>query len=89
MTDDDELALRIRMIANHGQREKYRHCLIGCNSRLDTIQAAVLNVKLKYLDSYNAARYNAARYYTDRLRKLDPQGKYFLTPEEKDYGTHV
>lgn len=89
MTDDDELALRIRMIANHGQREKYRHCLIGCNSRLDTIQAAVLDVKLKYLDSYNAARYNAARYYTDRLRKLDPQGKYFLMPEEKDYGTHV
>ena len=89
MTDDDELALRIRMIANHGQREKYRHYLIGCNSRLDTIQAAVLDVKLKYIDSYNAARYNAARYYTDRLRKLDPQGKYFLTPEEKDYGTHV
>ena len=44
------------MIANHGQAKKYHHELIGCNSRLDTIQAAVLNVKLKYLDDFAARR---------------------------------
>ena len=66
-TNDDALAERIHMIANHGQRVKYHHSVIGCNSRLDSIQAAILNVKLKYLDEYSQARYAAASYYTERL----------------------
>jgi dTDP-4-amino-4,6-dideoxygalactose transaminase len=63
MTNDDELAQKIRMIANHGQRIRYYHDLVGCNSRLDTIQAAVLRIKLRSLDSYIAARRAAADYY--------------------------
>lgn len=85
MTDDDELAERIRMIANHGQRVKYHHDVLGCNSRLDTLQAAVLDVKLKHLDEYNEARYAAAQYYTGRLK--DVPG--IRTPEEMPYSTHV
>src|ERR1700735_5456250 len=62
-TDDDTLATRLKMIANHGQSRRYYHDMVGCNSRLDSIQAAVLNVKLKKLDEYIAARRNAADYY--------------------------
>lgn len=62
-TQDDRLAERIKMIANHGQRKKYQHEIIGCNSRLDTIQAAVLRVKLKHLDRYCSSRRTAADHY--------------------------
>lgn len=88
-TDDDDLAERIRMIANHGQQVKYRHKIIGCNSRLDTLQAAILDVKLKYLDQYGRARAEAARYYTERLRQADPQQRHFETPQTADYSSHV
>ena len=71
MTRDARLAARIRMIANHGQRQKYHHECIGCNSRLDTLQAAILSVKLKYLDEYLDARNRAANYYTVHLSDLD------------------
>lgn len=71
MTNDDELALKIRMIANHGQEKKYYHKILGCNSRLDTIQAAVLKVKLKHLDEYSAARNKMAVYYDDNLKNID------------------
>ncbi|WP_228441184.1 DegT/DnrJ/EryC1/StrS family aminotransferase [Chryseobacterium phosphatilyticum] len=67
MTNDDDLALKIRMIANHGQEKKYYHKVLGCNSRLDTIQAAVLKVKLKYLDEYSASRNKMATYYDENL----------------------
>lgn len=67
MTNDDELAAKIRMIANHGQEKKYYHKVLGCNSRLDTIQAAILKVKLKYLDEYSAARNKMANYYDENL----------------------
>lgn len=63
ITNDDELASKIRMIANHGQKELYVHELIGINSRLDSLQAAILRVKLKYLDSYESKRNEAAKYY--------------------------
>jgi len=66
VTDDDELAIKIKMIANHGQTQRYYHEIVGCNSRLDSIQAAILDVKLKHLDEYIAARINAADYY-DRI----------------------
>ena len=85
MTDDEELAGRIRMIANHGQRVKYHHDVLGCNSRLDTIQAAVLDVKLRHLDEYGKARHEAARYYSARLRNIPG----IVVPEEMLYTTHV
>jgi len=65
-TNDDSLAEEIRSIANHGMKVRYHHDRIGLNSRLDTIQAAILRVKLKYLDQYNQARIQAADRY-DRL----------------------
>jgi dTDP-4-amino-4,6-dideoxygalactose transaminase len=63
-TNDDALAHKIRGIVNHGMYERYHHDVVGVNSRLDSIQAAVLNAKLPLLEEYNAARQNAARKYT-------------------------
>ncbi|MBR5393878.1 MAG: DegT/DnrJ/EryC1/StrS family aminotransferase [Bacteroidaceae bacterium] len=88
-TKDEKLAERIHMIANHGQRVKYHHSVIGCNSRLDSIQAAILDVKLKHLDEYGKARYEAASYYTTKLKKFDPEEKFFITPKELEKSTHV
>lgn len=62
-TNDDALAEKLRMVANHGQKTRYYHDLIGCNSRLDTMQAAILDIKLKHLDTYNEARTKAADFY--------------------------
>lgn len=70
-TSDAALADRLRMIANHGQSRKYYHQRIGCNSRLDTLQAAVLTVKLRYLDAFNAARIAVARRYDAAFASLD------------------
>lgn len=86
---DDELAEKLRMIANHGQKVKYHHSVIGCNSRLDSIQAAILNVKLKHLDEYGQVRYAAASYYTEKLKAFDPEEKYLITPKELEQSTHV
>lgn len=88
-TKDAELAEKIRMIANHGQQIKYHHRVIGCNSRLDTIQAAILDVKLKRLDEYCQARYAAATYYTEKIKKIDPNEKLLMTPLEASNSTHV
>ena len=84
-TDDDSLANRLRMIANHGQSKKYYHDLVGCNSRLDTIQAAVLNIKLKNLDAYIDARRKAADYY-DKAFANNPK---ITTPFRAPYTNHV
>ena len=73
------------MICNHGQIKKYHHDIIGCNSRLDSIQAAILNVKLKYLDSYNEERKKAAKKYNEDLKNIDE----IETPKEVKYSTHV
>jgi len=62
-TDDDTLAEKMKMIASHGQSRQYYHDVVGCNSRLDAMQAAILNIKLKKLDEYIAARRKAADYY--------------------------
>lgn len=86
---DDALAEKLHMIANHGQKVKYHHSVIGCNSRLDSIQAAILNVKLKHLDEYSQARYAAASYYTEKLKAFDPEEKFFITPKELEQSTHV
>ena len=71
MTNDDELAEKLRMIANHGQSKRYYHDIVGCNSRLDNIQAAVLRIKLKELDQYILNRQNAANYYDQNLKDLN------------------
>lgn len=84
-TNDDTIAERLRMIANHGQQVKYHHTVIGCNSRLDTLQAVVLNAKLKHLNEYCKARYEAAQYYTANLQ--DVEG--IITPSELPQSTHV
>ena len=69
-TDDDELAGKLMSIKSHGSTIKYFHDRIGVNSRLDTIQAAILDIKLKYLDRYNQARAEAATYYDNRLKEI-------------------
>jgi UDP-2-acetamido-2-deoxy-ribo-hexuluronate aminotransferase len=84
-TNDEKLGDRIRMIANHGQSVQYVHDDIGVNSRLDTMQAAVLRIKLRHLDEYAAARNNAASYY-DNAFKNHPKIK---TPARAINSTHV
>jgi dTDP-4-amino-4,6-dideoxygalactose transaminase len=68
-TNNDELAIRCRMIANHGQSKQYHYEIVGMNSRLDSIQAAILKVKLKYLDAYISARNKAAAFYNQAFSK--------------------
>lgn len=85
MTQDTALAERSQMIANHGQKIKYHHDDIGINSRLDTLQAAILNVKLKYLDHYAEARRKAAEYYYGSLQNISA----ITLPKREDYSTHV
>ena len=67
-TNDDDLAHRLRGIVNHGMYRRYYHDVIGVNSRLDSIQAAILNTKLQYLDQYNKARQNAAIKYNEAFK---------------------
>lgn len=84
-TNDDDLARQLRVMANHGMTVRYYHDFIGVNSRLDSIQAAVLDVKLKHLDEYNAARNKAAQFYNQAFAghpKLQ-------TPVKANYTTHV
>lgn len=84
-TNDDELAAKIRMIANHGQSKRYYHDVVGCNSRLDSIQAAVLRIKLRKLDQYNNNRRAVADYY-DQFFAAYPQVK---TPARAQNSKHV
>lgn len=69
-TNDESLAKKCKMIANHGQEKKYYHDVIGCNSRLDTIQAAILKAKLPYLDEYIKARNDVADRYDDAFKNI-------------------
>lgn len=85
MTNDDELSNKMRMIANHGQEKKYYHKVLGCNSRLDTIQAAILNVKLPYLNDYNASRNEIAEYYDKAFSTINELD----VPERQSNSTHV
>jgi UDP-2-acetamido-2-deoxy-ribo-hexuluronate aminotransferase len=84
-TNDGELAKKLKMIANHGQSKRYYHSMIGCNSRLDAIQAAVLDVKLKYLDGYAVARGKVADFYDNALAGIAD----IQTPVRHDNSTHV
>jgi len=83
-TNSDVLAEKAQMIANHGQREKYHHEIVGCNSRLDSIQAAVLRVKLRYLKQYLEARSKVAAYYDKAFQNLD----FLQVPVRADYCSH-
>ncbi len=84
-TNNDELATLIRKIANHGQAKKYHHEVIGVNSRLDTIQAAILSIKLRQLDQYCKARRDAADYYDQHLAGLS----WLQIPKRHQNSTHV
>ncbi len=84
-TNDDELAARMRAIANHGMVVRYHHDMIGVNSRLDSIQAAVLDAKLPHLDEYIAARQKAAAYYDQAIAG----NEHILLPEHEPHATHV
>ena len=69
-TNDDEIAKNLKMIANHGQEVKYYHKVTGCNSRLDSIQAAILNIKLNHLDSYSSSRNKMAKNYDESFSEI-------------------
>jgi len=84
-TDDDQLAAKMKMIANHGQSKQYYHDVVGCNSRLDTIQAAILDIKLRHLDEYINARRNAAAFY-DKAFASVPQ---ITVPFQGAYSRHA
>lgn len=84
-TNDDELARLMRMIVNHGSSKKYYHDVIGVNSRLDSLQAVVLNAKLPHLDQYNKARLAVARFYNKAFADLEQ----VQTPVFTDWSTHV
>lgn len=84
-TNDDELSAKMKMIANHGQSRQYYHDMVGCNSRLDTIQAAILDIKLQHLDEYIRARRAAADYYD----KAFAGHAALITPYRAAYCNHV
>ncbi len=83
--DDKKLATIIRSIANHGMKAKYQYERIGVNSRLDSIQAGILEVKLKYFDRHIKARQKAASYYDEHLDDIEG----IIIPERVDYSTHT
>jgi dTDP-4-amino-4,6-dideoxygalactose transaminase len=84
-TNDDELAKRLRRVCNHGSDVRYYHEVVGVNSRLDAMQAAVLRVKLRHLDEYAAARNAAAEHYDTAFAGM----KHIITPERSRFSTHV
>jgi dTDP-4-amino-4,6-dideoxygalactose transaminase len=84
-TNDDALAEQIRVVVNHGMKVRYYHDYVGVNSRLDTIQAAVLDIKLKHLDEYIKARQYAAAYYDKAFSVTDK----IITPKKSGFTTHV
>ena len=84
-TSDDALAEKLRMTANHGQKVKYHYDLVGVNSRLDTLQAAILKTKLAHLEAYTRARQQVARHYDEGLREVDALTRPFRAANS----THV
>lgn len=84
-TNDDQLAEKLRVVVNHGMKVRYYHDSVGVNSRLDSIQAVVLNAKLKHLNRYNSSRAAAAKYYNEAFANC----KHLITPATASYSTHV
>ncbi len=85
ITNDDELASRLAAIVNHGMKRRYYYDYVGVNSRLDTLQAAILSVKLKHLDKYNASRSRAAAYYDEAFRDAEQ----IVAPVRNPDSTHI
>jgi dTDP-4-amino-4,6-dideoxygalactose transaminase len=84
VTNDHSIAETMRMNVTHGSKERYKHEILGLNSRLDTLQAAMLRVKLRYLDKWISARRECAKKYNDLFTKASLQ-----LPYEAQYGKHV
>ena len=84
LTDDEELANKVKILRVHGSKPKYYHSVVGCNSRLDAIQAAVLLAKFKHLDSWNEARRRNARFYDSLFADMD-----VVTPYSEDFNYHI
>lgn len=84
-TDNAEVAEKIRMLRDHGQKKKYYHSIIGWNARMDGFQGAILSVKLKYLTVWNEARRKNAQFYNDFLAEVDG----IITPVEAAYARHI
>ena len=85
ITNNDEIAKKLRALRVHGSSQRYVHDLIGLNSRLDEIQAAILRVELKYLDEWNKKRLRAANYYTEKLKEI----RGVVLPNIKSNVSHV
>ena len=85
IVNDEKLAATVKMLANHGQSKKYYFDRVGCNSRLDTLQAAILDVKLKYIDAYTTSRQHVA----DGYRKVLADVEQVELPATTNYSTHV
>jgi dTDP-4-amino-4,6-dideoxygalactose transaminase len=83
-TNDDEFARKLRSIANHGMKIRYHYDDIGVNSRLDTLQAAILSVKLKYLTQFNKARKEVADFYDEAFRDTG-----IIVPKRVSYSSHI
>ncbi len=83
-TNNEELANKLKKMRNYGQSRRYYHDFVGVNSRLDEMQAAILRVKLRYLDEWNQKRRSLARLYDGLLNNAD-----LITPVERDYAKHV
>lgn len=84
ITNDDIIAEKIRVLHNHGSDEPYKHCVIGFNSRLDELQAAILRIKLRHIEAFNNARRENAKYYSDRLANSG-----IVIPVENENNIHV
>ncbi len=85
VTNNPDLAEKMQAITHHGSRVKYYHDMVGVNSRLDTLQAAILDVKLRYLDRFNQARIEAADYYDEALSGIDG----LILPKRMSQSTHI
>lgn len=84
-TDSKELYSNIKKLCNHGSSKKYHHDIVGINSRLDEIQAAILNIKLQYIDKFNLMRVKIADIYNEELKNLE----IINLPKKNEYGFHV
>ena len=84
LTNDEEFAENLKLYRNYGQKQRYYHDFVGINSRMDEIQAAILRVKLKYLDEWNNERRKNANLYNEFLENSD-----VVIPKEKEYAKHV
>jgi dTDP-4-amino-4,6-dideoxygalactose transaminase len=85
VTDDERIAEKVRLLRDHGRKEKYEHIIEGFNYRMDTIQAAILRVKLRRLDEWNNTRRRLASIYNELLENV----KGMITPKEADYAKHI